>query len=108
MKSEIIEAEYWSGGTGTVGACLTWNENDGFKVRIGNVPRPLTLTPEDLDDPVIPEEQLRDWGAKVTVEHAIGIFGRRIWSENIRRHLHETRTTFMYDGKDYPIERLPR
>lgn len=108
MKSEIIEAEYWSGALGTVGACLTWNEIDGFKVRIGNVPPPLSLTPDDLEDPNVPEEQLRDWGAKMTVEQAIGIFGARIRSENIKRHLHEDRLTFMYDGTNYPITRLPR
>lgn len=65
---DITDQRWWSGGTGTVGAVLTYNPgNDTFAAFIG-VSEGVN---EKLDAYLI-----KDWGAKLEKEVAEAIFGK--------------------------------
>lgn len=99
--SEIIESEWWTGATGTVGAVLINNEHDGFKVYIG-------CAPAQSDSRVIYKEEfdtkfIHQYGTKMSYEQAAGIFGKRMKGENIRRNLRGDYTKLKYDGVEYDV-----
>lgn len=102
--SEIIEAEWWTGATGTVGAVLVHNEHDGFKVYIGcgaaHAEKRITI-PEAVD-----RRMIYKYGAKMPFIQAAGIFGKRMKGENIRRNLRGDHTKLKYDGVEYNVAEM--
>ncbi|MCA9324422.1 hypothetical protein KC992_04975 [Candidatus Saccharibacteria bacterium] len=99
--SEFVEVE-WFGRDHKIGIVLTYDEHDGFKVRMAPIEAGVQLKSEQADI---------DWlmknAAKVPFEWAKGFFGPRMKTEWMRRHLaDEEWLTVRYDGKDYDTTTL--
>lgn len=99
--SEFVEAE-WFGREDKIGIILTYDEYDGFKCRMASLPVFLTNAGEMLG-----VQWIMDNAAKIPFEWAWGIFGPRMKTEWMHRHLADkVWPTVRYDRRDYDVSTL--
>lgn len=98
--SEFVEVE-WFGRDHKIGIVLTYDEHDGFKARMA----PIVLQDWESDLPQTEESDIKylvDNAAKIPFEWAMGIFGSRMKTEWMHRHLADAPTSLIrYDGVNY-------
>ena len=94
--SEFVEVE-WFGRGHKIGIVLTYDEHDGFKARMSPVEAGVQLKSESSDIKWIMEN-----AAKIPFEWAWGIFGSRMKTEWMHRHLaDEPSSLIRYDSVNY-------
>jgi hypothetical protein len=100
--AEFVEVE-WFGREDKIGIVLTYDEFDGFKARMSPLPKfPYQEPSEEMDIQYLMRE-----AAKIPFEWAWGIFGGRMKSEWIRRHLADKNYSIIrYDHRDYDAKTL--
>lgn len=101
--SRFVDVE-WFGRDHKIGIVLTYDEHDGFKVRMAPLP--------SLDFGEEPNEEkdvawLMENAAKVPFEWAWGIWGSRMKAEWMNEHLADDDfSTIRYDSKEYSVHTL--
>lgn len=99
--SRFIDVE-WFGRDQKIGIVLTYDEHDGFKVRMA--PLPVFLSDEDEDAGV---KWLMENAAKVPFEWAFGIWGSRMKTEWLHEHLSDSDySVIRYDSRNYNVKTL--
>lgn len=100
--SRFVDVE-WFGREDKIGIVLTYDEHDGFKVRMAPVPKFVHQEPsEEMDI-----KYLMDNAAKIPFEWAWGIWGSRMKAEWMNEHLSDSDYSVVrYDGRNYNVKTL--
>ena len=102
--SEFIEVE-WFGREEKIGIVLTYDEHDGFKARMAPIPKFPYQEPSEEED----IKYLMREAAKIPFEWAMGIFGSRMKTEWLHRHLKDKSSSLIrYDGVNYDSKNWKR
>lgn len=97
--SRFVDVE-WFGRDQKIGIVLTYDEHDGFKVRMA--PVPSGSESEDAD-----VKWLLANAAKIPFEWAWGIWGSRMKAEWMNEHLSDSDyTVIRYDSRNYNVNTL--
>lgn len=109
--SDFVDVE-WFGREQKIGIVLTYDMHDGFKCRMA--PLPFGPLEQGIDGPVLvdrSEEADVKWlmanAAKIPFEWAWGIWGKRMKTEWMKRHLaNKSWPTVRYDARNYDVKTL--
>lgn len=95
--SRFVDVE-WFGRDHKIGIVLTYDEHDGFKVRMA----PVSGESEEADTQFLMRE-----AAKVPFEWAWGIWGSRMKAEWMNEHLSDSDySVIRYDSRNYNVNTL--
>lgn len=99
--SKFIDVE-WFGRGHKIGIVLTYDEHDGFKVRMSPVQAGVQLQSEENNIKWIMEN-----AAKIPFEWAWAIWGSRMKTEWIHEHLADGDYSIVrYDSRNYDVKTL--
>lgn len=98
--SKFVDVE-WFGRDQKIGIVLTYDEHDGFKVRMAPLP------PGAETDETYSIQWLLDNAAKVPFDWAWGIWGSRMKAEWMNEHLADSDySVIRYDSRNYNVNTL--
>lgn len=101
--AEFVDVE-WFGRSDKIGIVLTYDEHDGFKVRMAPLPRMFDNQNRNEEADIT---WLMENAAKVPFEWAWGFFKERMIGEQTRRQLPNVDATkIRYDHRDYDVATL--